>query len=249
MAKASADLLGSIFDLFDFDASGFIEEKEGLEVAFYLEKSNADKPAYWAKMLADMDTDGDGKVSRDEFIAFHAEMSAKTATQLKSRLLDKGLPKAPEAIAQGASEHIATNLNHPWEDYEYAPLGEEAHKFKLGSEIEELYKAWSEASEGDDNARALLGLPIAPGSKAAKKLSLAQQVAKEIDREEHTYQTADAYDDYELMGVSMKRQQELVKWAELHGLELTDIATDKLSTELKSHKPPDTHESIDFWDD
>ena len=94
-AKVPADpeLLGQIFDLFDYDQSGHIEEKEGLAMAFYLDKTDMEKSAYWARLLSKMDTDGDSRISRDEYIAFHKEMTHTTAAELKSTLLNKGLPK------------------------------------------------------------------------------------------------------------------------------------------------------------
>ena len=47
-------------------------------------------------MLADMDRDGDGTISRDEFVAFHSGMSANNAMQLKARLMEKGLPRVEQ---------------------------------------------------------------------------------------------------------------------------------------------------------
>merc|ERR1712196_703972 len=112
-AKRPADpeFLGQIFDLFDYDQSGYIEEKEGLEMAFYLDKTNMEKGAYWKMLLEKMDSDGDGKISRDEHITFHRHMSQRLAADLKSTLLDKGLPKPPEKMA----EEAATSAAAAWE--------------------------------------------------------------------------------------------------------------------------------------
>merc|ERR1719183_2139883 len=58
-------------------------------------------------MLEQMDTDGDGMVSREEFVTFHSSMTHRMAAELKTTLLEKGLPKPPEQMAADASAAAA----------------------------------------------------------------------------------------------------------------------------------------------
>ena len=83
-----------VFDFLDEDLSGFIEEKEGLMCAKYTMPpgSNADCGGAWQKMKDDMDSDGDGKISKDEFVQWMAAnrcTSAAFAQQFKAEISDK----------------------------------------------------------------------------------------------------------------------------------------------------------------
>ena len=53
---------------------------------------NTDKAAYWEQMREAMDTDGDGKISRQEYIDFNKNnsMSMSAANNLKMELQNKG---------------------------------------------------------------------------------------------------------------------------------------------------------------
>ena len=67
---APADLLASLFKLMDPDESGFIEEKEGLTLAHFMDANPMHKMGYWKDMLKEMDTDNDGKISEAEFVDY-----------------------------------------------------------------------------------------------------------------------------------------------------------------------------------
>ena len=67
---APADLLASLFKLMDPDESGFIEEKEGLTLAHFMDANPMHKMGYWKDMLKEMDTDNDGKISQAEFVDY-----------------------------------------------------------------------------------------------------------------------------------------------------------------------------------
>ena len=78
----------------DADGSGFIEMKEGLMVAKYLGLTgqDADVSAVWNGMLSDMDTDGDGKISKEEYVVYMAQKYCgrlELAQQLKAELQHK----------------------------------------------------------------------------------------------------------------------------------------------------------------
>ena len=68
------ELLGQIFDLFDPDKSGHIEEKEGLAIAHHMGVPSMKKQEHWQDMLSKMDTDKDGKISKQEFENYYIEM-------------------------------------------------------------------------------------------------------------------------------------------------------------------------------
>ena len=85
-------------NVLDVDKSGFIEQREAGMVAKYLGLGGPGKDvtALWQDMLKDMDSDGDGKISRDEYVAFmakkfemYADGGVERATNLKQELADK----------------------------------------------------------------------------------------------------------------------------------------------------------------
>ena len=82
-----------IFDsILDEDKSGFIEKTEGLMVAKYLGSKDIGKDEFWANWVKEVDTDGDGKVSKEEFVTWMANTQTKypaTALQLKQEMTMK----------------------------------------------------------------------------------------------------------------------------------------------------------------
>jgi len=62
-----------IFDELDEDKSGFIEEKEGLLIAKYSGFHQAKINLFWDKMKSDMDTDGDGRISKEEYVTWMSQ--------------------------------------------------------------------------------------------------------------------------------------------------------------------------------
>ena len=67
-----------------------IEAAEGHAIAHHMGFKDK-KDAFWQEMLEKMDTDKDGKISLDEYVAYQSEtMSIEAAARLKNELLDKG---------------------------------------------------------------------------------------------------------------------------------------------------------------
>ena len=82
----TANHLTAVFKLLDIDGSGFIEEAEGMKVGKALGYSPVFE--YWEE-LKKLDSDGDGKISLDEFLQGNAAMDAKKAVELKERMETK----------------------------------------------------------------------------------------------------------------------------------------------------------------
>jgi len=89
---AVRDPLEWVFDQLDDDGSGFIEEREGLRIGKWLGGGSGDLSAFWLKMKADMDSDGDGKISKQEFVTWMATNTCSdpaTALRLKEEVQSK----------------------------------------------------------------------------------------------------------------------------------------------------------------
>lgn len=102
MAPSLDEVLSDIFEIYDVDGSGYIEQGEGLAIAHHM-GYNKDKQNFWQNMLNDMDEDGDGKISRAEYIAFNKKtqfLSLSRLCELKNELLSKGIGSHVEATAQ-----------------------------------------------------------------------------------------------------------------------------------------------------
>ena len=100
----------------DEDKSGFIEEREANRVAKYCGYGGpaGDITALWTKMLREMDTDGDGRISKEEYVVFMSKSldgSVAAARNLKDEVDAKLNQKAA----------LDNNYAPPWaltiEDY------------------------------------------------------------------------------------------------------------------------------------
>jgi hypothetical protein len=87
------DIVNQAFDAVDTDGSGYLEIGELKALMDFMGLDNAATPEMARKML---DTDGDGKISREEFTAFcrqHADMPGSLVQQQKEREARKKLAK------------------------------------------------------------------------------------------------------------------------------------------------------------
>jgi len=94
-----------VFNALDSDGSGYIERQEGLITAKYL--GAADKGEYWDMMLKEMDSDGDGKISKEEYVLWMFEKKAmrrELAEQLKEEIALK--LNQHKALAAAASAPV-----------------------------------------------------------------------------------------------------------------------------------------------
>ena len=91
---AQRGALNAVFDLLDGDGDGHIEEAEAVAIGRALGLANPND--YWAE-LREMDTDGDGKISRAEYLAGMAGMDAGKAQMLREELATKLANKAVQS--------------------------------------------------------------------------------------------------------------------------------------------------------
>ena len=88
------------FDELDTDSSGFIEDAEGLMLAKYL--GAAEYAKAWQAMKLEMDTDGDGRVSLDEYVDWMMRSgrcsTLQQAHQLKAELQLKMSGRAGKGV-------------------------------------------------------------------------------------------------------------------------------------------------------
>ena len=94
-----------VFNALDSDGSGYIERQEGLITAKYL--GAADKSEFWDTMLKEMDSDGDGKISKEEYVLWMFEKKAmrrELAEQLKEEIALK--LNQHKALAAAASAPV-----------------------------------------------------------------------------------------------------------------------------------------------
>ena len=66
----AAALCGQLFDAVDADGSGSLEEAEGKVLLLHCGCAPADLDTFWADMLAEGDRDGDGQISRAEYLQY-----------------------------------------------------------------------------------------------------------------------------------------------------------------------------------
>jgi len=80
--REASKLCDAFFNAMDLDGSGFIEKSEAKQIsmkAFGQDEAAADE--FWIKMLKDMDTNCDKKISRDEYTSY---WMSEAAGKLKS---------------------------------------------------------------------------------------------------------------------------------------------------------------------
>jgi Ca2+-binding EF-hand superfamily protein len=79
--------LEAVFKMLDLDKSGYIEEEEGLKIGQTL---GCNPPgAYWAELCKMCDSDGDGRVSMEEYVVASGAMSVEAALGLKEEMETK----------------------------------------------------------------------------------------------------------------------------------------------------------------
>ena len=120
-----------VFEQLDDDGSGFIEEREGLKVGKWLGGGGGDLLAFWTKMKADMDTDGDEKISKEEFVTWmgtkgclHPTAALQLKDEVQSKLnqakLQQPYPKRliPSISAIAGKDEVCSTLGLAPEEYD-----------------------------------------------------------------------------------------------------------------------------------
>lgn len=105
------------FDELDTDESGFIEDAEGLKLAKYM--GATEYAAAWQAMKAEMDTDGDGKVSLEEYVDWMMRRSGRCSTVQQAQQLKAELQlKMSGHAAKGVPPRRGAEVPHAEVDLE-----------------------------------------------------------------------------------------------------------------------------------
>eukprot|EP01051_Picozoa_sp_SAG22_P008787 SAG22_NODE_691_length_7888_cov_6.740788_7_plen_586_part_00 len=114
---AAAELCGRLFDAVDVDGSGTLEAAEGKVLLQHCGCPPEDTSATWADLMSAADADGDGKISRGEYLVYSLEEEELTA---------EGDFLAPEARAE-LERSLATLLEAQQQQPQPQPQPQQQH--------------------------------------------------------------------------------------------------------------------------
>lgn len=109
--SSAAEICEAFFKCMDFNGNGFIEEGESKilsVVAFDKDLESAD--AHWTAMVTAMDRDEDGKISKDEYVAWWTERHANKSVKEDGTFVEDYARYLLECLQRISSVKVAQRM-------------------------------------------------------------------------------------------------------------------------------------------
>mmetsp|Transcript_44361 Transcript_44361/g.106879 ORF Transcript_44361/g.106879 Transcript_44361/m.106879 type:complete len:286 (-) Transcript_44361:2028-2885(-) len=159
--KSSAiEICEAFFKCMDFNGNGFIEEGESKilsVVAFDKDLESAD--AHWNAMVTAMDRDSDGKISKDEYVAWWTERHANKSVKEDGTFVEDYARYLLECLQRISSVKVAQRMCDTFFeaiDYDHNGYLEEEEvknvsRWAFGKSAEEAEATWQDMLEKMDS--------------------------------------------------------------------------------------------------
>ncbi|KAL3943177.1 MAG: hypothetical protein SGBAC_002738 [Bacillariaceae sp.] len=158
--SSAAEICEAFFKCMDFNGNGFIEEGESKilsVVAFDKDLESAD--AHWTAMVTAMDRDEDGKISKDEYVAWWTERHANKSVKEDGTFVEDYARYLLECLQRISSVKVAQRMCDTFFeaiDYDHNGYLEELEvknvsRWAFGKSAEEADATWKDMLDKMDS--------------------------------------------------------------------------------------------------